>query len=403
MSFFNFTTAEIVEMLVALVVLVGFSIWAQHFRKRQYDFIGHRNIFFIVSGVLLLVSIGSITLRGLNYGLDFTGGTILELNFTQAPSGEVIREILVGVDPELGDATIQIAQLNAQGVTPVLIRTRELQAEQVNLISEKLAAKFGQVDLLKQESIGPIIGAELRNKALLAILISLGIQLIYISFRFGSQTRYGLAADLGMAHDVVIMVGIYSLVGRQVDSPFVAALLTVIGYSVMDSIVIFDRIRENLKLTERGTFSEVVNLSVNQTMTRSINTLLTVLVTLFALYYFGGATLRNFAFALLVGVTCGAYSSIFVASPLLVMIDDWVKKREKVRVEARRANLAQRAQQREQEISERRRRKPVVAQTADTAQADYPNLEETGELAASVAERKSSGRRSRPGGRRRRR
>ena len=152
---------------------------------------------------------------------------------------------------------------------------------------------------------------------------------IYIFFRFGNQIRYGFAADLALIHDVIIMLGFYSLAGREIDSPFVAALLTVVGYSVMDSVVIFDRIRENINdwWDEHGDeddapYEKIVNDSVNQTMTRSINTTLTTLVTILAIFYFGGDTLQNFAYALLVGITSGAYSSIFVASPILVSIND---------------------------------------------------------------------------------
>lgn len=410
MSLFHFTPPEIIGMLLALGVLVSLSVWAQRLRKRQYDFIGHRNIFFIVSGVLIVVSIASLTFKGLNKGLDFTGGSILELNFIQAPRSEDIRSILATVNPDnAGDAVIQVANqvTGADGklVVPVLIRSRELGPEQVTTILADLKARYGSVELSRQESIGPVIGAELRNKAVLALVIALLIQLIYITIRFGSQMRYGLAADLALAHDLVIMVGIYSLVGRQVDSPFVAALLTVVGYSVMDSIVIFDRIRENQKVLERGSFANSVNVSVNQTMTRSINTLLTVLITLFALYFFGGSTLRNFAFALLVGVTSGAYSSVFIASPLLVMLDDWVNQRERKRVEVRRAVLAQKAQLREQEIMVRRRRKPTGPELQKTAPESEEGMGEPDEevAATAAADRKFSARRRPPTGRRRRR
>lgn len=191
--------------------------------------------------------------------------------------------------------------------------------------------------ILSMETIDPIIGGELFVNSLLALFVALVMQLLYITFRFGNQMRYGIAADVALVHDVIIMAGLYALAGREVDSPFLAALLTVVGYSVMDSIVVFDRIRENVKNTRRGDYEAICNASLNQTMTRSVNTTLTVLLTLFALFFFGGATLRNFAFALLVGITAGAYSSIFVATPLVVMIDEWKKKRDEQKVTERRA------------------------------------------------------------------
>jgi preprotein translocase SecF subunit len=190
--------------------------------------------------------------------------------------------------------------------------------------------------LLARETIDPIIGHELFTNSLLALVVALILQLLYITLRFGNQLRYGLAADVALIHDVIIMAGLYSLTSRQVDSPFLAALLTVIGYSVMDSIVVFDRIRENVRHSRKGNYAEICNASVNQTMSRSVNTTLTVLLTLFALYFFGGDTLRNFAFALLVGITSGAYSSIFIATPLVVIFDDWTKKKEEERVSERR-------------------------------------------------------------------
>jgi len=218
------------------------------------------------------------------------------------------------------------------------------------------------VEIYKVESIGPVIGKELTRKAIIALVIALLFQLVYITVRFGSQMRYGLAADIALAHDLIIMVGIYSIMSIfnksvQVDSPFVAALLTVVGYSVMDSIVIFDRIRENLKVHSKESFEEVVNISVNQTMTRSINTLMTVLFPMFALYFFGGATLKSFAFALLVGLTSGAYSSIFIASPMLVMLDNFIKAKDKRQRDARSRELSELEEQRKKAKEEAKTKK----------------------------------------------
>lgn len=246
----------------------------------------------------------------------------------------------------------------------------------LNLMISLAKALNTNVYKFKVESIGPIIGSELKQKAILAIIVALCIQLIYITLRFGNQVRFGLAADIALFHDLIIMTGIYSVVGREIDSPFLAAILTVIGYSVMDSIVIFDRIRENLKTLKKETYEEAVNISVNQTMTRSINTLLTVLLCLCALYFFGGETLKNFAFALLVGCTTGAYSSICIASPILVLIDNWVKKREAERVATRRAALAAAAQSRADRIAQDKARRDVVPQEKEEVEEQLP--EDTG-------------------------
>jgi preprotein translocase SecF subunit len=239
---------------------------------------------------------------------------------------------------------------------------RITKADDTNLSSDNVLAlmtymskMYGTIYKFKIESIGPVIGNELKQKAILAVIIALVLQLIYITLRFGNQVRFGIAADIGLFHDLIVMTGVYSLTGRPFDSPFICAILTVIGYSVMDSIVIFDRIRENLKLFKKESYEQAVNISINQTMTRSINTLLTVLLCLFALFFFGGATLKNFAFSLLVGCATGAYSSIFIASPILVIIDEWVKKKEQERVATRRAALAAAAQSKAEKIREQKK------------------------------------------------
>ncbi len=234
---------------------------------------------------------------------------------------------------------------------PAIIRLvkedkHNLSTEEVNTLVSRFNEKFGEVYMFKNESIGPSVGKELAQKALLAVLIGLVLQLLYISIRFNGQARYGIAADVALIHDVIFMFGVYALVGRELDSPFVAALLTVIGYSVMDSIIIFDRIRENLRLMPNETYEKIVNISVNQTMTRSINTLLTVLITLFCLYFFGGETLQNFAFALIVGCSVGAYSSIFIAAPLVVVIDEKVKAQKKELSERKRIEREELAKER---------------------------------------------------------
>ncbi len=208
------------------------------------------------------------------------------------------------------------------------------------LISKNLRLSSGNMYLFKKESIGPSIGQELSQKALLALIVALAIQLIYISIRFNRKWYYGLAADIGLLHDLLVMFGIYVICQNEFDSPFVSAMMTIIGYSVMNSIVIFDRIREDLKLTNSSEpFTAVVNRACNQTMTRSMNTLITVLITLFALQLFGGVTLRSFAFALIIGCIAGAYSSVFLVPSILVVFEEKIKIQDEEESDKRREKL----------------------------------------------------------------
>lgn len=227
-----------------------------------------------------------------------------------------------------------------------------------------IAKRFKNIYLFKQESIGPSVGAELARKAFLAIVVALVLQLIYITIRFNRQARYGITAVLSLVHDLVIMFGVYAIAGREIDSPFVAALLTVIGYSVMDSIIIFDRIRENIKLHRKESYEHIVNLSINQSMTRSVNTLLTVLMTLFALYFFGGETLKNFAFALIIGCSVGAYSSIFISAPMVVWADEYVKREKKEQLERKREEAENRQLEKAKSQEETKAKKRVATPTS---------------------------------------
>lgn len=332
-----------------LLWIVGLTLavkWGHSFRKRPRDLIGKTPVYVAISATLLLVSIGALATKGLNLGLDFTGGTLLELGVYKQVQVEQVQQALHDFNtPKLGEPLVQVGANMQPDETGkpyqrVVVRVSRAEAlpggekqlvEQepqalVKHITEKLGV--GEVKQLGSAHIGPTVTGELRYHALLAMGVALAVQAIYIFLRFGFQWRYGVAADLAILHDVVIMVGLYSLAGRQIDSPFVAALMTVAGYSVMDSVVIFDRIRENDHYYGgKKPFAEVVNESINQTMSRSVNTTLTVLITLVAIYFFGGNTLQNFAFALLVGITSGAYSSVFVAAPSLVLIDKYFKSK----------------------------------------------------------------------------
>lgn len=386
LKYMNFTTLQIIGMLVFLACMVGFIIWATGFRKKQRDIIGYRNYFFIFSGILLVICLGSLIFRGINWGLDFKGGTVIELgidpdvNISQVRDAiqefatknniqkklenpkvqmeQVVQEISIIPDskePKKIEETPTPGSADKAESTPetpqkvgkyktCIIQTKHLNSDESQDMVDFIATKIGHVELLKHETIGPTIGRELQKRAVIAILIALVLQLIYITFRFGTQIRFGIAADIALLHDIIVMIGIYSLLGKPVNSTFLAALLTIIGYSVMDSVVVFDRVRENLDLMKGSTYKETINISLNQTLTRTALTSVTTIITLFALYYFGGATLHNFAIALLIGVVAGTYSSLFVASPLLLLFDNIAKSSEKKRVEARRKKLQDEAE-----------------------------------------------------------
>lgn len=271
------------------------------------DFIGKRKIWYALSLILLAVSIGSIIVQGLNFGIDFRGGTLLHLQFENKNiTVEQLREGLKEVNLE----TSQIQESDDSFV----IKTSELdQAEQKNVLST-IEGKLGAFTVLRSEQVGPVIGKELRTAGLLALLVAWILQIIYISFRF--EFRFGLAAVLALLHDVIITTGFFSIMQYEVDVTFIAAVLTIIGYSINDTIVIFDRIRENLKYKQKVELADLTNKSISQSIVRSLSTSVAVLFVLVALIVLGGETTKYFSLAMLVGVLAGTYSSIFIASPL---------------------------------------------------------------------------------------
>jgi len=346
---FNLAPLSWVGLICWIIALTSAVIWGRSFRHKQRNLMGNMGIYFTISALFLLVAVGSLATRGLNYGLDFTGGTILEMGAYKMVTVEEVQNAINDFkQPELGDRMVQVGATmtpdeEGKPYQRVVVRVtraqasaeggKQLEGKEPNDLKAHLAAKLGDLKELGTASIGATVTGELRYHAFVAMGVAMLVQGLYIFVRFGLQWRYGIAANVAIVHDVVIMVGLYSLAGRQLDSPFVAALLTVAGYSVMDSVVIFDRIRENDQYYGgKKPFPEVVNQSVNQTMSRSVNTTLTVLITLVAIYFFGGSTLQNFAFALLVGITSGAYSSVFVAAPTLVIIDKYFKSAPKAEV-----------------------------------------------------------------------
>lgn len=275
-------------------------------------FIKLRKIWYLISLVIVIPGLISLFTNGLNKGIDFTGGNILEVRFERPVAVEKVRQVITGLGIEISRG-IQKSGQEDKKVT-YLIRTKTLSQEESAKL-QKTLSQLSQMTVLRNEYVGPIIGRELTRNALLALIGAAILMVIYITIRF--EFKQGIAAIIAILHDVLVVTGIFSLFQIEIDSTFVAAILTIVGYSINDTIVIFDRIRENLKIRKRGEeLADTINFSLWQTLTRSINTVLTVIFVLVALYFLGGSTIRIFVLTLLIGIISGAYSSIFNASPV---------------------------------------------------------------------------------------
>lgn len=274
----------------------------------RIHFIRLRFIWYTLSLLVILPGLISLATRGLNLGIDFTGGSLLELKFNRAVATHEVRQVLA-------DFGLEKSPIQKSGPDSFIIRTRALDENESKQVIDALGKRLGGVTVLRSDKVGPVIGKELTRKAILAVLIASILMLVYIAIRF--EFKQGVAAVVALLHDALVVLGVFSLFQIEVDSSFVAAVLTILGYSINDTIIIFDRIRENIK-TKRvtGPLEDVINVSLWQTMARSINTVLAVLFVLVALYLFGGSTIKNFVLALIIGVSSGCYSSICNASPL---------------------------------------------------------------------------------------
>ncbi len=292
----------------------------------KFDIIGKRKIWYIVSILIILPGLFSMCTQGFNLGIDFTGGVLIDLEFHKPVTVVEVREVLK--DYGLDNSMIQLAGAeNGISSKNVMIRTADLEETQKRDVLDALKNQIGDYDVLRTERVGAVMGSELTLQAIGATLLSWVLIVAYISYRF--ELKFAIAAILGLIHDIFIVLGIFSLFQIEIDATFVAALMTIIGYSTNDTIVIFDRIRENLKLHYRkgGDLVQLADTSIWQTMTRSIYTVLTVLFATAALYWFGGDTTKNFSFALLIGFTSGAYSSIFTSTPLWVTFRHYSDKK----------------------------------------------------------------------------
>ncbi|MFA6394061.1 MAG: protein translocase subunit SecF [Patescibacteria group bacterium] len=291
----------------------------------NYKIVQHKNIWLSVSIFLFVVALVGLITFGLKFGIDFTGGSLLEVNFNSS------RPTVEEVEKNLGDLNLGSLTVQPVGEAGMILRFQDSSKEKEELVMGKL----GDVTQIRYTAVGPSIGEELKRKAVYAIFWVLAAVVIYISIAFRrvsrpvSSWKYGISALIAMIHDVIITIGVFAFLGKfygtEINTPFVAAVLTVLGYSIHDTIVVFDRVRENLPRSDED-FTGTVNTSLNQTLVRSINTSMTVILTLLAVLIFGGASIRVFALALTIGIFIGTYSSIFVASPLLVLWEKWGKK-----------------------------------------------------------------------------
>ncbi|MCH7768605.1 MAG: protein translocase subunit SecF [Nitrospinae bacterium] len=280
-----------------------------------FDFIGRRWIAISASAVLIVIGLLTAGIRGLNYGIDFAGGTLVELRMPRDVDIEDVRRELRGIG--MGDSTIQHYGSKDEILIRMMRSPKRIEGLQGEII-KALEVVYGQgkIELRRTEVVGPQVGAALRKQAALAMAYALIGILIYITIRF--EFRFAVAAILALVHDVLITLGAFAVTNKELSLPVIAAFLTIVGYSLNDTIVVFDRIRENLKLFRRESYEAVFNRSINETLSRTILTSFTTMLVVLALFFLGGEVIHDFAFALLVGIVVGTYSSIFVASPILV-------------------------------------------------------------------------------------
>ena len=283
----------------------------------KIDFIGKRKIAFVLSALLIIASMGFFAVKGLNYGIDFKGGILMEVRTPGPADIDALRSKLSGLG--LGEVAIQ-----AFGQpTDVLIRVERQpggeKAQQVAVDTVQTALGTAVASYRRTEFVGPKVGGELIQAGVLAVVLSLFAIMIYVWFRF--EWQFSVGAVVALIHDVIATIGIFSVLGLEFNLATVAAILTIAGYSINDTVVVFDRIRENLRKFKTMGIEDLLNLSLNQTLSRTLLTSVTTLLALFAIFFFGGAVIRDFAFALIWGVFVGTYSSVFVASPVVMKLN----------------------------------------------------------------------------------
>lgn len=281
------------------------------------DFMGKRNLALILSAVVLLIGVFGLATRGINFGLDFTGGTLIEVSYPAAPDLGDVREALVTAGFE--DFTVQTFGTARDIVVRMPAdQDYETGADLSTQVLNALSVQEPGIDLRRVEFVGPQVGQELAEQGGLALLYAIIGVLLYVSFRF--QWRFAVGAVAALVHDVLLIVGVLALFQINFDLTVVAAILAVIGYSLNDTIVLYDRLRENFRVKRKGTPTELCNLSINQMLSRTLMTSLTTLLVLVALFYFGGEIIHAFAFTLIIGVIVGTYSSIYIAGAAAILL-----------------------------------------------------------------------------------
>lgn len=291
--------------------------------KSDLKIIKNYKMYFAVSLAVIIIGFALAGIRGFNFGIDFTGGTLIEINMGQYVAVDEIRTITDTVDKNM---QINYIGENRDGIQ---LKTKvDLNNEKRTALFNEFSSKYSLTkdDLVKSDQFGPAVGKEIQQKALISVIIATLAMLVYISLRF--KFEFGIAAVIALLHDVLTVVAVYSIFQIPLNNPFVAAMLTVVGYSINDTIVVFDRIRENMKGARRDSHEEVADLSINQTLSRSINTSLTTLLSIVALYVMGVDSIKEFTLPLIAGIAVGVYSSIFIASPIWVLINKKMRKKQ---------------------------------------------------------------------------
>jgi len=281
--------------------------------KKEFDFIKNKKIAYSISVVIILVGLISIIFQGFNLGIDFAGGSLLQIRFDKSVSTTEVRNVLSEFN--LSQSTIQNLSENE-----FVIRTEKIDSEQRNEILTAFKENLTDLEVLRVETVGPVIGEDLKKSAFYALLFAFIGIILYITVRF--EFKFSVVSILALLHDCLIVLGVFSLWQKEITISIIAAVMTIVGYSINNTIVILDRLRENMKFKTREPFENLINMSINQSLSRTINTALTTIIPILTLYFFGGNILSDFALALFIGMVAGTYSSIFIASPLLL---EWNK------------------------------------------------------------------------------
>lgn len=284
----------------------------------QIEIIKNSKKFLGISAVFLIVSLVVFFAKGLNYGIDFSGGNLFQLKFEKSITLNQINSNLDEIAKTIHQVNPNSRKVQISEDNTVIIRTPELKESQKTEVLDNLK-KIGNFEINKEEKVGASVGEELKTSAILALSIGAVLIILYITFRF--EFTFAVAAVAALFHDLIIAIGVIALLGYEIDTPFIAAILTILGYSINDTIVVFDRIRENMKRKNRGTFEQCLDKSVNQVMIRSLNTSVTTLFAIIAILVFGGDSLKTFIMTLLIGILAGTYSSVFIATPLVYILD----------------------------------------------------------------------------------